>query len=102
MKIDRTETATNVISLDSARNRHSFGKCKHLPIVVNEKLNTVECDDCGAKLNPVAMLARMAEEESMWKRNLERMRELGEELKTRKRCKCEHCGNMTNIRPRRK
>jgi hypothetical protein len=102
MKIDLTELASNVISLTDARARYRPGACKHRPIIVSEELNTVECGDCGEKLNPVAMLLRLAHEESIWKRNLEQMRELREELKTRQRCKCDHCGNMTNIRPRRK
>jgi hypothetical protein len=102
MKIDLIELASNVISLTDARNRYSLGKCKHHPLIVDEELNTVECGDCGEKMNPVAMLLRFAHEESMWKRSLEQMRKLREELKTRQRCKCDHCGMMTNIRPRRK
>ncbi|MDI1231359.1 MAG: hypothetical protein PSU93_09440 [Methylobacter sp.] len=102
MNIDLTEPTTNVISLTDARVKYRNNYCRHRPLIVSEELNTVECEDCGALLNPVAMLIRLAHEESMWKRNFDQMKELREELKNRQRCKCDHCGNMTNIRPRRK
>ena len=89
---------TKVISLKEARNKYRPDKCQHKHMTVNEDLNEVECDDCGAKLNPVAMLLRFANEESRWQREGERLKELHKELDARVRCKCQHCGQMTRIR----
>ncbi len=89
---------TNVVSLKEARNKYRADKCQHKHMTVDEDLNEVECDDCGAKLNPVAVLTRFAREESRWQREGERLRELHKELDARVRCKCQHCGQMTRIR----
>ena len=66
-------------------------------MTIDEDLATVECDDCGEKLNPVAMLLRFATEESRWQREGERLRQLHRDLDARIRCKCQHCGQMTRI-----
>lgn len=87
-----------VISLTEARNRYRPGACKHNNMTVDEDLNEVLCDDCGAKLNPVAVLLRFATEESRWAREGERLRELHKALDARIRCKCQHCGQMTRVR----
>jgi len=57
-----------IISLKVARNKYRPGKCQHKHMTIDEDLATVECDDCGEKLNPVAMLLRFATEESQWQR----------------------------------
>lgn len=90
---------TKVISLTAVRNKYRPGKCQHKNMTVDEDLNEVTCDDCDAKLNPVAVLMRFATEESRWQREGERLRELHKELDARVRCKCQHCGQMTRIRP---
>lgn len=89
---------TKVICLTAARNRYMAGKCQHKHMTVDEDLNEVVCDDCGAKLNPVAVLLRFANEESRWQREGERLRKLHADLDSRVRCKCQHCGQMTRIR----
>lgn len=89
---------TKVICLKEARSRYRPGSCQHKNLSVDEDLNTVECDDCGEKLNPVAVLMRFSREESRWAREGERLRELHKELDARVRCKCQHCGQMTRIR----
>lgn len=89
---------TKVISLNVARNKYRQDKCQHKHMTVDEDLNEVQCDDCGAKLNPVAVLLRFANEESRWHREGEQLRQLHKELDARVRCKCQHCGQMTRIR----
>lgn len=88
---------SKVICLKEARARYMPGKCQHKHMTVDEDLNEVACDDCGAKLNPVAVLLRFAGEESRWAREGERLRELHKKLDARIRCKCQHCGQMTRI-----
>lgn len=90
--------STQVICLNAARSKYMAGRCQHKNLTVDEDLNDVLCDDCGAKLNPVAVLMRFANEESRWKREGEKLRELHKALDARVRCKCQHCGQMTRIR----
>lgn len=87
-----------VISLTEARNRYRPGACRHTHMTVDDDLHEVVCDDCGARLNPVAVLVRFATEESRWAREAEKLRELHRELDARIRCKCQHCGQMTRIK----
>lgn len=89
---------TKVISLQEARNRFRADRCQHKHMTVDEDLSEVTCDDCGAKLNPVAVLTRFAREESRWQREAARLRELHQALDARVRCRCQHCGQMTRIR----
>ncbi len=103
MAMDLTPISTlpdpaKVISLTEARNKYRLDKCQHKHMTVDEELNEVECADCGAKLNPVSVLVRFAQEESRWSREGERLRELHKKLDARIRCKCQHCGQMTQIR----
>lgn len=77
--------------------------CKHKgPFVVDNKLGTVECQDCGATLNPIYVLEIIAAQEAYWnmrQRDLAKhLASLNEEIKERTRTKCTHCGNMTAIR----
>lgn len=87
-----------VVSLKDARNKYRLNKCRHTHMTVDEDLAEVACDDCGEKLNPVAVLARFAREETRWQQECERLRDLRKELDARVRCKCQHCGQMTRIR----
>lgn len=89
---------SKVISLTAARDKFRPVKCRHLHMTVDEGLDTVECDDCREKLNPIAVLLRFATEESQWTREAQRLRDLHRELDARIRCKCQHCGQMTRIR----
>lgn len=88
-----------VICIAAARARFAVAKCSHRNMIVDEDLAEVECQDCGAKLNAVAMLARFASEESRWHRQGVALRELQRKLEEKQRCKCQHCGKMTRVRP---
>lgn len=88
-----------VICLTAARERYAAAKCRHRHLLVDEDLAEVECQDCGVKLNPVAMLARFAKEESRWHREGSALRKLRDQLDEKQRCKCQHCGKMTRVRP---
>lgn len=95
MEIDLTD---NVISLEAARHRFDMGKCSHNKILVDDRLNTVECKKCGEKLNPIWVLMKFVTEETQWERNLELLKQQREMLDKRKRTKCQHCKKMTTIR----
>lgn len=89
---------TNVIVLSEVRSQYDYQKCRHLQIVVDEALAEVECGTCGAKLNPINVLARLAHEESRLKNRIEQNRRLKAELDKKTRTKCRHCGEMTPVR----
>ncbi|ROO28231.1 hypothetical protein [Salinisphaera orenii] len=91
-------TRDNIISLSEVR--WKYHGCQHKRLRVDEQLATVECRDCGEKLNPVHVIARMAKEESLWRRRLDALRAVRQKLEKRQRCKCDHCGRMTRIHVR--
>lgn len=99
MIIDISPEPANVISLSIAREKYRPGACAHRSMIVDEELNEVICKACGAKLNPVAMLARFATEESRWTYQLKEMRAIKKKLEEKSRCKCEHCNRFTRVRP---
>lgn len=88
-----------VISLTAARDKYRPGKCQHMRMTVDDELATVKCDDCGEKLNPVSVLVRFATEETQLERRRESLTALHQKLDAKVRCKCQHCGQMTRVRP---
>lgn len=89
---------TNVIVLSEVRSQYDFRKCQHKQVLVDEALAEVECKDCGAKLNPIAVLVRLSREESRLKNRIEQNQRLKAELEKKTRTKCRHCGEMTPVR----
>lgn len=75
-------------------------KCDHkrAGFTVDEAELVVTCRGCGEKLNPVWAMARLAEEESTWRRTREAYIQERQALNERRRTKCQHCGQMTRIR----
>lgn len=75
------------------------GVCQHLfaQYIVDEGLAEVECGDCGAKLNPMWVLCRLATEDRRYHEAAKRYHEEMKRLRERTRTKCEHCGRMTCI-----
>lgn len=92
------EEPTNVIVLSEVRSQYRFDKCQHKHIEVDEVSAEVECKDCGLKLNPIAVLARLAREESRLRIRIEQSQKLKAELDKKMRTKCCHCGQMTPVR----
>lgn len=39
-------------------------RCPHVHLLIDEEAGLVVCDDCGADLDPIAMLVRIADEET--------------------------------------
>lgn len=89
----------NVIRLSVARPAWISGRCQHARVEVDAELAECACLDCGAKLNPIAVLVRYATQESRMSRQIAEKRALDERLAGRLRCKCQHCGLFTRVRP---
>lgn len=90
---------SNIIVLSQARAAVMRGECKHSRIVVDSMLAGVKCDDCGEELNPVAVLHRMACEQSLWSFENKKRVELMRQLSFRTSKKCPHCGKMVRLKP---
>lgn len=73
-------------------------ECSHRgPYVVDETLAEVECATCHAKLNPIWVLARIANRETSMERHRATYQDEMQRLAERKKTKCEHCQKMTRI-----
>ena len=71
--------------------------CRHSNFLVDSSLQEVECGKCGAKLNPMYVIERMANKESMSRNAIEELSAIVEKTKDKLRCKCQHCHKMTRI-----
>jgi hypothetical protein len=118
MTDETKDDENNVISLRSAKpdekrtyertliansRRYDSNRCQHKgPYVVDRKLGSVECGDCGALLNPIFVLEMLAAHEAYWnnrQRDLaEYLKQINSEIEGRTRTRCTHCGNMTPIK----
>lgn len=89
---------TNVIILSEVVSRYRYDKCQHKRVLIDEVESEVECQDCGKRLNPMVVLARLAREESRLKVRIEQLKELNQQLDKKRKTKCSHCGHMTDVR----
>lgn len=76
--------------------------CIHSPLmgasyVVDEKLAEVECGKCGAKLNPMWVLAQIASHDRRLHEAQARYQDEQKRLAERSKTKCQHCQKMTRI-----
>ena len=73
--------------------------CSHFytQYVVDEALAEVECYKCKAKLNPMWVLTRLANEDRRYEEAQKRHQDEMQRLSDRTRTKCFHCGKMTTI-----
>lgn len=98
MSVKGDDEPTNIITLSEVRNRYRYDKCQHKRVIVDEVMAQCECRDCGEKLNPMVVLARLAHEESRLKFRIDQLRALNKGLEEKKRTKCEHCSRFTRVR----
>ena len=72
-------------------------KCIHGPFIVDDTLETVECQKCKERLSPMHVLKMLAREETRWHEFHAHYEEEKKRLSERQRTKCEHCKEMTRI-----
>ena len=92
------ETQPSIISLRLVREREQQQKCRHLNVEVDESLATLLCTDCGAAVNPIAFLGRLARHEIEFSNYFKAYSEALTHLKDKNRVKCQHCGRFTPIK----
>jgi hypothetical protein len=80
---------------------HEVGKgatCLHVGhFIVDGAMAEVECGSCGAKLNPMWVLVRLASDDRRWEEAQKRYQDEMGRLAQRERTTCQHCGRLTRI-----
>ena len=73
--------------------------CSHLFVqyIISESEAEVECGKCHAKLNPMWVLARLANDDRRFHEAHQKYHEEMKRLSERTSTKCRHCGKMTGI-----
>ncbi|WCH25215.1 hypothetical protein [Aeromonas salmonicida] len=71
--------------------------CRHNKFIYDETLGYVECGICGEHLNPMWVIEQFTNKESRVVRYLEQLNRLVDETRAKTKCKCQHCGQMTDI-----
>lgn len=71
--------------------------CSHKNVLIDSAKTEVECEDCGARINPVWLLGEFMRIESQWSRQLAELKRQIDQAADKTRCKCAHCGKMTQI-----
>lgn len=93
----------NVVSLvlrrQGLRARQFEGKCLHQRVVVDTSLTKLECSDCGKEVNAVEWVANTTELYAALKYERQRYDTAKTLFDVKSRCKCEHCGKITRIKP---
>lgn len=79
---------------------HGYGGCQHRHTEIDEKKAEVTCRDCCEKVNPIWLLMMLATEDRVlrdrWAGMKAELRLMGDRVRT----KCQHCGQMTRVKPR--
>ena len=93
----------NVVSLVVRRaglqQRRWSGKCLHQKLVVDTSLAKLQCQDCGKEINAVEWIANTTEYYGGLRRERQRYDSAKALFDVKSRCKCEHCGKLTRIKP---
>lgn len=100
------DRAGNVIELRvkrlERRSRQHDGDCVHHSVTVDPTLNTVHCNKCGKEVNATAWILMLADHWDFMRYTVEQYKRVMAEAQERKRCTCQHCGKVTEIKRHRR
>lgn len=83
-----------------SRGMRAYSKrCPHHKITIDSSLANIHCNDCDQDLNPVEWIAMLAEHWHHYVDSAKRLQEARAFYDAKTRCKCDHCGKMTRVRP---
>lgn len=104
MKIELpSDDGANVISIEVFRRgvheKRLWQECAHVHVTIHHEKATIHCDDCKAELNATTWLSMMVEEWARVERLYRNYVQAKEAYEFKSRCKCEHCGKMTRVKP---
>ena len=77
------ELPDNIVLLDVLRvnrNAEKHCKCERPHYTIDTENHIIECDDCGAHVDPFAVLVRLAKRNSRYNQELERLYEQRKQL----------------------
>jgi DNA-directed RNA polymerase subunit RPC12/RpoP len=79
----------------------AFDECSHSRVIVDEDLWSVECQDCGEKLDPIRFLIKLAQNESQEEFRIQKLKNeykrIIDILAVKTNTRCKHCGKITPI-----
>jgi ribosomal protein S27E len=79
----------------------AFDECPHNQVIIDEDLWTVECSNCGEKMDPIRFLIRLAHDEAWEEFRIQKLRDeykrITDILAIKTKARCEHCGKITTI-----
>jgi len=98
------ETKANVIELRLVREapyarRMGGPLCAHNKVTVDTTLAELVCDDCKVRLNPIEYIAGLIDHWHRVEQRAAAAREAVKLLDAKQKCRCDHCGKMTRVRP---
>lgn len=103
VKIPPPDGGAKVISLEvvraSRQSRMMSQQCPHHNCKLDASHTVLSCKDCGKDLNPIEWIVMMTEEWAYVQRLFEQYREMKSRYEGKTRCRCEHCGKLTKIKP---
>jgi ribosomal protein S27E len=79
----------------------AFDECPHNQVIIDEDLWSVECSNCGEKMDPVRFLVRLAHDEAWEEFRIQKLKHtykrITDILAIKTKTRCEHCGKITTI-----
>ncbi len=72
-------------------------ECQHARVVVDEREILAECEDCKAKLNPIALLLKFTREAGQWRAQREALTNAMAIAEKKLRLKCPCCNRMLRL-----
>ena len=81
--------------------RRRTSACWHRDVTIDTLLSQMMCRVCGAYLNPIEWIAMHVEMWQAVRRLYEQQQQAAKMYEGKTRTKCEHCGEMTRVRPAR-
>lgn len=94
----------NVISIESARTHSRAARqleklCLHTSVIADPSLVHLHCKDCDKDINPIDWILMLSGEWDRVRNLYEKYRAAVANYEAKKRCRCEHCHKITNVRP---
>jgi DNA-directed RNA polymerase subunit RPC12/RpoP len=78
-----------------------FDECTHNRVSIDEELWSVQCRDCGEKMDPIKFLVRLAHEEVGEEFRITKLRQeykrITDILAIKTKTRCQHCKKVTTI-----
>lgn len=103
VKLPPPDGGAKIISLEVVREsrlgRRIDKTCAHDNCRLDASLTVLSCKDCGKELSPIEWIIMMTEEWAYVQHLFKSYKEAEARYEGKKRCRCEHCGKLTGVKP---